>query len=69
MLSQNVKVFLPKTLPSFFQIQEKLKMCLSLNLRGFRRSSLGDYIYVKFRPLSLYNFTYITNFIHHKKSF
>ena len=68
-VKSNVKVFLPKNLPSFFQIQEKLKTCLSPNLRGFRRSSLGDYIHVKFRPLSLYNFTYITNFIHYKKSF
>ena len=39
-------VFLPKTLPYFFEMQEKLKTCRNSNLRDFRRSSLGDYIHV-----------------------
>ena len=47
-LCQNIKMFLPKTLPSFFRMQKKLKTCRNSNLRDFRRSSLGDYVHVAF---------------------
>ena len=33
---------LPKTLPSFSQMQEKPETCQNLNLINFRRPSLGD---------------------------
>ena len=32
----------------FFQMQGKVKTCRNPNLRGSRRSSLGDYIHVTF---------------------
>ena len=41
-LCQSVKVFLPKTLPSFFQMQEILKPCRKSNLRDLRCLSFGD---------------------------
>ena len=45
---QNVTVFLPKTLLSFFQMQEKLETCRNLNFINSRRPSFGDDINVTF---------------------
>ena len=50
MLCKNVTVLLPKILPSFFQMQEKLKTCWDSNLANFRRSPFGDDINVTFIP-------------------
>ena len=41
-------MFLPKTLPSFSQMQKKLKTSRNLNLRDFRTSTLGDYMHLTF---------------------
>ena len=53
-------------------MQEKLKACRNSNLRDFRRSYLGDYIYVIFilkqqEPLTLHNFMHVKNFIQLRK--
>ena len=45
-LCQNVKVFLPKKLPSLFQMQEKLETCQNSSLTNLRRPSLWDDINV-----------------------
>ena len=47
-LSQNVTVFLLKTLPSFFQMQEKLETCRNSDLTYFRKPSFSDGINVTF---------------------
>ena len=52
-------------LPSVSPVPDKTKACWYSNLRGFRRPSFGDYIYVKFMslqlvPLILNRFIYIT---------
>ena len=41
-ICQNVMVFLPKTLSSFFQKQEKLERCRNFNLTNFRRPFFWD---------------------------
>ena len=44
MLCQDVTAILPKILPFFFQMEEKLKTCPNLSVRDFKGSSSGDYI-------------------------
>ena len=56
-------MFLPKTLPSFFQMQEKLKTYRDLNFTDFQRSSLRDYIHITFiRPKFLGLFSDLPEF-------
>ena len=40
--------FLPRTLPSFFELQEKLETCWNSNLTNFRETSFGEDINVPF---------------------
>ena len=48
-LCQNVTVFLPKTLPSFFQMQEKMNTCRNANFKKLGRQSFGDNLQVTYR--------------------
>ena len=43
-ICQNVMVFLPKTMVSIFQMQEKLEMDWKLNLINSRRPSFRDHV-------------------------
>ena len=43
-LCQNFTAFLPKTLPSFCQVQEKLETFWNSNVTNSRRSSCRDHI-------------------------
>ena len=59
--------FLPKTLPSFIQMQEKLETCRNANFTNSRRSFFGDDINTTFIskqpvPWILNNSIYFKNF-------
>ena len=60
--------FLPKTLPSFFQMQEKLETCRNSNLKSLKKPFFRDNINITFTsqqpvPWIKNSFLYFKNFI------
>ena len=61
-------LFLPKTLPSFFQMQEKLETCRNSNLKSLKKPFFRDNINITFTsqqpvPWIKNSFLYFKNFI------